>query len=189
MLRKIVVLIVIGFSWYCLSNAQTKENKVEVVASFEDEADVDLWTADDGAEIIGEHNTEGAKSLKVEYKADETKEKRCCIEGKKFESLFPSDWRIYKSIKIDVFNKSDKEGLLQVRIKSDEHQKIWSKAFKIPANKPYTIEITTDELKTKINLDNVMYLGFTMGKNQYLTDMKPLDSNFTLYFDNIRFVK
>ncbi|OGF48639.1 MAG: hypothetical protein A2044_05355 [Candidatus Firestonebacteria bacterium GWA2_43_8] len=89
---------------------------------------------------------------------------------------------------MDIFNASDKEALLQVRIKSDEQSKKWTKAFKIPGKKSTTLDIPMSDLKT-INLETMTYLGFAMGKNQYLTDMKPLSSDFVLYFDNMRLTK
>ncbi|MFH1073990.1 MAG: hypothetical protein V1752_02780, partial [Candidatus Firestonebacteria bacterium] len=150
------ILAVFGVVLLLASYAQAKD---EVIESFEDEADLDLWMADDGVELVSENATEGAKSAKVEYKADLKEERRFCISDQKFGSLFNPDWSTYKSMKVDIFNDSDKEGLMQIRIKSNEHMKKWGKAYKLPSKKQITIEVTMKELSDKINLNEINYLG------------------------------
>ena len=185
MLKKF--LMTAGLLVLCAPISYSAE-KVELITGFEDEADADSWTADDGMEIAAENATEGKNSMKVTYTAEEEKEKRFILEGKKFESIFPGEWSEYKSLKVDIFNSNDKEAVLQVRIKSDD-QKKWTKAFKLPEKRSTTLDIPMSDLRAKVSLETITYLGFAMGKNQYLTNMKPFTSDFILFFDNIRLIK
>ena len=46
-----------------------------------------------------------------------------------------------------------------------------------------------EDLKAKIDLEEISNFAFGMGKNRYLTEMAPLGVDYTLYFDNIRMIK
>ena len=55
---------------------------MELITGFEDEADADSWTADDGMEIAAENATEGKNSMKATCAVEEEKEKRFVLVGK-----------------------------------------------------------------------------------------------------------
>ena len=162
--------------------------KVELLCSFEDDSDLDAFISDGESEIVNQHATEGSSALKVVYKADR-KECRFLSQSEKFKSAFTTDWSEYSTFAVDVFNESETESFLNIRIKSTDHQKIWQRQFKIPSQKVHTIKIDIKELKSKIEVDDVMYLGLTMGKSQYDPNAKPITRDCTLYFDNIRLIK
>jgi len=185
MKRLLSVLLVLMFAAGVSSAAEEKKAKAneEVVASFEEEGDLDGFDFDGGVEatIEAKHATAGKSALKLVFPENcGSKFSGMLCADQKFTSVFPEDWSSYTELLIDVFNESETPVKLNWKFKSDAHTKQFTKDVSIPKGKPYTIKMQLKNIKN-VNLSAMMYMKLFIGQD--------LPVATTLYFDNVRLIK
>ncbi|OGF51033.1 MAG: hypothetical protein A2044_04895 [Candidatus Firestonebacteria bacterium GWA2_43_8] len=178
-----VFCLVFVFQVTVLNAADDKKaaKKSDVIASFEEESDIDSWALEGGAEgeMSDKHATEGKKSLKITI-PENTGENYPGIlaDDTKFSSLFPADWSTYDEFAIDIFNESEAPVMLNWKFKSGTTGKL-TKEINIPKGKAFVMKIKIKDLKG-LEATDMNYMKI-FGSN--------LPIKVTLYLDNVRLTK
>jgi len=180
----IFLAVVVGMGFTADDKKAADKGKAELVASFEEDGDLDSWDFNAGAEaaIEAKHATEGKSAMKLTIPENSSTDKYAgfgCAD-QKFTSVFPEDWTPYSELLMDIFNESETPVAMRVKFKSDTHTKQFTKDVNIPKGKPYTLKIKTKDIKN-VNLSAMMYMKMFIGQD--------LPVATVLYIDNIRLVK
>ena len=99
-------------------------------------------------------------------------------------NTFPTNWKDYKYIKIDVYNASAFPGSLNIKVMGKELEtdikKSFNKEADLPKKKWKTLVYRMSDIAEKMSIDEIRQIEFFM-----LATPAP----YTIYFDNLRMSK
>jgi len=183
MLKKILVITGVVVVMAFFVNAADKE---ELLCGFEDEGDIDVWeTSESTVSLDSKNVTQGKGCIRWEVSAKEKKKDSgpfICVQGKKLVSLMTTDWSKSKSVKIDAYNDGDFGADVIWRFKAEDvnSKKAYEKHFTLPRKKKITLEIPISDLKTKIDVSQIIMIKLYMWEPE---------GEYKIYFDNLRLSK
>jgi len=149
---------------------------------FETMKDLERFDRNDGlvTELSREHVTHNKHTLLAEYPAGAKHPGLCWEVYRKDQCL---DWSEYDVFKVDIFNTSSKQVLLNIKFKSKPNypKPAWTTHVSLAPQQGTTVEIKiADLIANGIDPKEISYLNFFLASPS---------SNVILYFDHMRLVK
>ena len=177
------LLLLLPAAALCLAAgcAPPRRPVVKSFESFEAPDALAAWTLHSiKATLVPDHATAGARAVRLVYpKWQEGRSKwPAAVLDFGRGGFTERDWSRYDALQFDVYNATDREATLKLRI-DDEHRTRNQRAFRVPPRTRHTCEVPIARLPGNFDASRVVHYDLYMSQP---------DAEYVFYVDNIRLV-